>query len=171
MAVTWSFMCFHGAAGDKVEIWAQDLKKNGPIQPLIKDLDARSFGFAVGDEMFLQTNYKAPKGKVMMLDMAKPSPENWREVVPEAENAIDNVTLAGGKIWVTYVKNATSMVKVFQPDGKLAFEPSLPALGSIYDVQGRWENPAPISLMRRTRFRPRSIAATWPPASSRCGRR
>jgi len=133
---------FHGAAGDKVEVWAQDLKKNGPIQPLIKDLDARSFGFAVGDEMFLQTNYKAPKGKVMMLDMAKPSPENWREVVPEVENAIDNVTLAGGKIWVTYVKDATSMVKVFQPDGKLAFEPSLPALGAIYDVQGRWENSA-----------------------------
>ena len=133
---------FHGSAGDKVEIWAQDLKKNGPIEPLIKDLDARSFGFAVGDQMFLQTNYKAPKGKVMVLDMAKPSPENWREVVPEAENAIDSVTLAGGKIWVAYVKNAISVVKVFQPDGKLAFEPTLPALGSIYDMQGKWENPA-----------------------------
>src|ERR1039458_9475460 len=57
-------------------------------------------------------------------------------------NTSNNITLAGGKIWVTYVKDATSMVKVFQPDGKLAFEPSLPALGSIYDVQGRWENPA-----------------------------
>ena len=45
-----------------------------------------STGFAVGDQMFLQTNYKAPKGKVMVMDMAKPSPENWREVVPEAEN-------------------------------------------------------------------------------------
>ncbi len=138
---------FHGAAGDKVEIWVQDLqkqdlKRNGPIEPLIKDLDARSFGFAVGDQMFLQTNYKAPKGKVMVMDMAKPSPENWREVVPEAENAIDSVTLAGGKIWVAYVKNATSIVKVFRPDGKLAFEPSLPALGSIYDVQGKWENAA-----------------------------
>jgi prolyl oligopeptidase len=131
---------FHGAAADKVEIWAQNLKVNGPIEPLIKDLDARSLGFAVGDQMFLQTNYKAPKGKVMTLDMAKPSPENWRVVVPEAEDAIDSVSLAGGKIWVTYVKNATSIVKVFQPDGKLLFQPSLPALGSVYDVQGRWEN-------------------------------
>lgn len=132
----------HGAAADKVEIWVQDLKTNGPIEPVIKDMDARFFGFAIGGEMFLQTNYKAPKGRVMVLDLAKPSPENWREVVPEAENAIDGVTLAGGKIWVGYVENATSMVKVFQPDGKLAFELSLPALGSIYDVQGKWENPA-----------------------------
>ncbi len=132
----------HGSAADKVEIWAQDLKTNGPIEPLIKDLEARSFGFAVGNQLFLQTNYKAPKGKVMVLDMAKPAPENWREVVPEAENAIDNVTFVGGKILVTYVKNATSMVKAFQPDGKLAFELSLPALGSVYDLQGKWENQA-----------------------------
>jgi prolyl oligopeptidase len=131
----------HGSAADKVEIWVQDLKRKGPIEPLIKDLDARFFGSAVGDEIFLQTNYKAPKGRVMVMDLTKPSPESWREVVPEADDAIDNVTLAGGKVWVSYVKNATSMVKVFQPDGKLAFEPNLPALGSIRDIQGRWENP------------------------------
>jgi len=132
----------HGSAADKVEIWAQDLKKNGPIEPVIKDIDARFFGFAVGDQLFLQTNYKAPNGRVMALDFGRPAPENWREVVPEAENAIDNVTLAGGKILVVYVKNATSVVKAFQPDGKFAFALSLPALGTVYDVQGRWENPA-----------------------------
>ncbi len=132
----------HGSAADKVEIWVQDLKTHGPIEPVIKDLDARFFGFAVGNELFLQTNYRAPKGRVMALDLAKPSPQNWREVVPEAENAIDNVTLAGGKIWVAYVENAASKVKVFQPDGKLAFEPNLPALGTVFDVQGKWENPA-----------------------------
>jgi len=131
----------HGSAADKVEIFAQDLKKTGPITPLITDLDARFFGFAVGDELFLQTNYKAPSGRVMALNMAKPAPENWREVVPEAETAIDSVTLAGGKILVAYVRNATSVVKAFQPDGKLAFDVSLPALGAVYDVQGRWENP------------------------------
>ncbi len=131
---------FYGSAADKVEIWVQDLKKKGPIEPLIKDMDARFFGFAVGDKLFLQTNYKAPKGRIMLLDMAKPAPENWREVIPEAENAIDNVTFAGGKILVAYVKNAASVVKAFQPDGKMAFELSLPALGAIYDVQGKWEN-------------------------------
>jgi prolyl oligopeptidase len=132
----------HGSAADKVEIWVQDLNKKGPIEPVIKDLDARFFGFAVGNELFLQTNYKAPKGRVMALDLTKPSAENWREVVPEEETAIDNVTLAGGKILVAYVKNATSLVKAFQPDGKLAFELTLPALGSVYDLQGKWEIPA-----------------------------
>ena len=130
----------HGSAADKVEIWAQDLKKNGSIEPLIKDLDARTFGFAVGDEMFLHTNYKAPKGRIMALNMAKPAPENWREVVPESANAIDNVTWAGGKILINYVHNATSLLKAFQPDGKLAFDLNLPALGSVFDIQGKWEH-------------------------------
>ena len=132
----------HGSAADKVEVWAQDLKTKGPIEPVIKDLDARTFSFAVGDELFLFTNYKAPKGRVMVTNLAKPAPENWREVVPEAENAIDSVRVAGGKMLVAYVKNATSMVKAFEPDGKVAFEVSLPALGSVYDVQGKWENAA-----------------------------
>ena len=132
----------YGSAADKVEIWAQDLKTNGPIDPLIKDLAARSYGFPVGDKLFLQTNYKAPNGRVMVMDISKPAIENWREVVPEAENAIDNVTLAGGKILVNYVENATSTVKAFQPDGKVAFELTLPALGAVYDLQGKWENAA-----------------------------
>src|ERR1700722_372186 len=130
----------HGSAADKVEIWAQDLKKNGSIEPLIKDLDARTFGFAVGDEMFLHTNYQAPKGRIMALNMAKPAPEYWREVVPESENAIDNVTWTGGKILINYVHNATSLLKAFQPDGKLAFDLNLPALGSVFDIQGKWEH-------------------------------
>ncbi|MGA9642221.1 MAG: prolyl oligopeptidase family serine peptidase [Terriglobales bacterium] len=132
----------HGSAADKVEIWAQDLKTMGAIQPVIKDIDARFFGFPVGDHLFLETNYKAPKSKIMMLDLANPAPEKWREVVPEADTAIDNVALAGGKILVTYVKNATSVVKAFEPDGKLAFEVKLPALGSALDVQAKWENEA-----------------------------
>jgi prolyl oligopeptidase len=132
----------HGSAADKVEIWVQDLKTNGPIEPVIKDIDARFFASAVGDELFLQTNYKAPKGRVMVANLAKPAPENWRELVPESENAIDSVTLAGGKILVSYVKNATAMVKAFDPTGKLAFELSLPTLGAISDLQGRWENQA-----------------------------
>jgi len=89
----------HGSAADKVEIFAQDLKKNGPITPLITGLDARFFGFPVGDDLYLQTNYKAPNGRVMALNMAKPAPENWREVVPESDTAIDSVNLAGARSW------------------------------------------------------------------------
>lgn len=131
---------FYGSAADKVDVYTQDLKANGPIQPVIKDIAARFYAYCGDDELYLHTNYKAPKGRVMALNLAKPSMENWREVVPETDTAIDSVSVAGGKIVVAYVKNASSVLRAFQPDGKLAFEAKLPALGSVYDLQSRWEN-------------------------------
>jgi prolyl oligopeptidase len=77
---------------------------------------------------------------VLAVDYAHPEREHWREVVPESDTAIDGVFLSGGKIVVAYVKNATSQVKVFQPDGKQVRELEFPALGSVGDIQTRWEN-------------------------------
>ena len=73
-----------------------------------------------GDQLFLHTNWKAPHGRVLAVDFANPARDRWREVVPESDTAIDNVALAGGKILVTYVRNVSSQVRVFRPDGKLA---------------------------------------------------
>ena len=130
----------NGSACDKAEIWLQDLSTHGPIEPLVKDIDARFFPYPGGDHLFLHTNWQAPHGRVLSVDYADPKREHWREVVPESDTAIDGVFLSDGKIVVAYVKNATSQVKVFQPDGKQDRELEFPALGSVGDIQTRWEN-------------------------------
>ena len=130
----------HGSSADKVEVWVQDLTKKGPLELLTKGIDARFFAFAGGDQLFLQTNWNAPHGRVLAADFANPGRDHWREVVPEGEDSIDSVALAGGRILVSYVKNATSAVKMFQPDGKPVGEIALPALGSVTGIQSRWEN-------------------------------
>jgi prolyl oligopeptidase len=129
----------HGASADKTEIWLQDLVKQGPIVPVVKDIDARFLAFPGGDQLFLQTNWKAPNGRVLAVDFAHPSLDKSREIVPESDTAIDSVTLAGGKILVSYVKNASSQVKLFAPGGKPTGEIAFPALGSASDIQSRWD--------------------------------
>jgi prolyl oligopeptidase len=131
----------HGSAADKTEIWLQDLATKGPIKPLVKDIDARFFAFPAGDQLFLHTNWKAPHGRVLAVDFAHPEQEHWQEVVPETDTAIDNVVLGGGQLLVSYVKNASSQVKAYSPDGKQAREISVPPLGSTFDIQSKWENP------------------------------
>ncbi len=131
----------NGSACDKAEIWLQDLTTHGPIEPLVKDIDARFFPFAGGDRLFLQTNWQAPRGRVLAVDFAHPEREHWHELIPESDTAIDSVALSGGKLIVAYVKNATSEVKVFEPSGKLAGNLEFPALGSVTDIQTRWETP------------------------------
>jgi prolyl oligopeptidase len=130
----------NGSACDKAEIWLQDLNTHAAIEPLVKDIDARFFPYAGGDHLFLHTNWKAPHGRVLAVDYAHPEREKWQEVVPESDTAIDGVFLSGGKVVVAYVKNAASDVKVFNPDGKVVRNLEFPALGSVSDIQTRWEN-------------------------------
>lgn len=128
----------YGSAADKVEIWTQDLAAHGEIKPLVKDIDARFFAFPGGDTLFLQTNWKAPHGRVLAANFDEPDQSKWREIVPEGSDAIDAVTLAGGKIFVSYEHNASSSLKVYSADGKSSSELKLPGLGSVGQISGRW---------------------------------
>ena len=129
----------HGASADKTEVWLQNLVKKGPIVPVIKDIDARFLAFPGGDQLYLQTNWKAPRGRVLAIPLAGATLDKAREVVPQGDNAIDSVALTDGKLLVSYVKNASSQVKLFSADGKPAGEMTFPALGSVSDVQSRWD--------------------------------
>ncbi|HVP49953.1 MAG TPA: prolyl oligopeptidase family serine peptidase [Candidatus Bathyarchaeia archaeon] len=133
---------FHGSAADKTEIWLQDLAKKGPIVPVVKDIDARFFAFPGGNRLYLQTNWKAPHGRILAIGLADPSLERSPEIVPEDDTAIDSVNLGAGKIIVSYVKNASSVVKVFTADGKPAGKMTFPALGSTFGMQSRWDQKA-----------------------------
>jgi prolyl oligopeptidase len=130
----------HGSAAEKVEIWTQELTKKGPFEQLTKGIDARFFAFAGDSQLFLQTNWNAARGRVLAVDFAHPARDRWREIIPESDATLDTMTVAGGKILVSYVKNVNSSVKIFHPDGKPAGEVAFPAPGSTEGIQSRWEN-------------------------------
>jgi prolyl oligopeptidase len=129
---------FYGSAAERTEIYFQDLEKQGPIRPLVNDIPARFFGEVGGDHIFLHTNWKAPKGRVLEADLGNPARENWREIVPESDVAIESVSLAGGKLFVRYIRNASSQVKVFDSAGAHVRDIELPAIGSVGQFEGRW---------------------------------
>ncbi len=130
---------FYGSAADKVEVWTQDLAANGPIAPLVNDLDARFYAYAGGDRLYLQTNWNAPRGRILSVDWKHPERANWREVVPEGPDAIDgNISVAAHHLFVTYVHDAASLLKVYDAGGK-AEDLKFPSVGTIYAVSGHWE--------------------------------
>jgi len=129
---------FYGSAAERTEIYFQDLQKNGPIRPLVNDIPARFFGEIGGDHIFLQTNWKAPKGRILAADLTNPARENWRQIVPETDNAIEAFSLAGGKLVVDYTQNASSQVKVFDSAGTHVRDIELPAIGTVEEFNGRW---------------------------------
>ena len=127
----------YGAAGDQTEIYYLDVAAQGPIRPVVKDVPARFFGEVGGDHLYLHTNWKAPKGRILAVDLRDPARERWQEVVPEGDSAIESLTLGGGNLLVNYLENASSRIKVFDDTGKYLRDVPLPSVGSAF-VVARW---------------------------------
>ena len=102
---------------------------------------ARFFGDISGDGLFLLTNWKAPKERILAVDLKNPARENWREVVPEGDSAIEDFSLAGGRLAVKYTVNAHSQLRIFDASGHSVRELELPAVGSVGEIEGRWTSP------------------------------
>jgi len=131
----------HGSSGDDGELYFQDLKSGGPIQTIVKGEHARFFAQAAGNTLMVETNLDAPNGRVLAIDLEHPARDQWKQVVPESDSSIESTAVVGGKILVEYLRNATSQVKIFTPDGKPAGELPLGTLGSISAFSGRWSSP------------------------------
>ncbi len=130
----------YGSAGDRTEIYIQDLAGNGPIVPIVNDLAARFSGELAGERFFMQTNWKAPNGRVLVVDLSHPERDRWREVIPESDSVIEDVSLASGRLFVNYLHNVRSLLEVFDPEGRHERDIDLPALGSASGISGRWKS-------------------------------
>jgi prolyl oligopeptidase len=129
----------HGSAADRTEVYYQDVAGDGPIRPVVNDLAARFFGSVGGDQLFLHTNWKAPKSRILAVDLENPARDRWREVVPESDAPIEGLSLVGGKLVVHYTRNVSSQLRIFEPDGKHIRDVTLPAIGTAR-LGGRWES-------------------------------
>jgi len=130
----------YGASNDRTDVYYKDLRNNGAITPLVNDV-AASFTVDEGsDHFYLQTNWNAPKNRIVSVDIAHPEKANWKTIVPEGDVPIQGMSLVGGKIGVSYSKNASSLLKLFDTDGKLVRDVSLPTIGSASQISGRWNS-------------------------------
>jgi prolyl oligopeptidase len=128
----------HGSAGDKTELYFQDLKTNGPVTTIVNDISAGFSPDIAGDHLYVVTNWNAPNRQVFDVDLKKPTRENWRKVVPEGASVITGVSAVGGKLFVSYLENVASRIKVFDPSGKQVREIAFPTLGTSSGMLGEW---------------------------------
>ena len=133
----------YGSAATKVDIWVADLEKNGEATLLTKGIDARFSVATAGDRVILFTNWKAPRGRVLAVRFDDLAPDHWKEVVPESEAAIDydNCGVTGEDVFVSYVRDVSSEVRVLGMDGKLAKKLEFPMQGAVDEVRGKWGSP------------------------------
>lgn len=119
------------------DLWVADFQQylaTGKLEKRVVTVgqEANSFGYVDGDTLYVQTNLGAPNGRVDAYDL-RASGDAWkpRTVVAErAGMAIQGVSVARGRLAVDYLKNATSVLEVFDSAGKSQGELKLPGIGS-----------------------------------------
>jgi prolyl oligopeptidase len=122
-----------GKAKDGNALWYYDSKSaDKTFKPIVKEAGDYDYSFIdeVNGKFLLSTNDGALNQKIVLVDPINPSKENWKTVVDEKPENIAGISSAGGKLFITYLKDVTSRVYVYDYNGKLEKEVKLPALGT-----------------------------------------
>ena len=93
----------------------------------------------IGDDIFILTNYKAPKYRLIKININQPAEGNWTEIIPEKENVLESVRLASGKIVARYMVDAHSEIDIYLYDGTFDSAIVLPGIGSVDSFSGKKE--------------------------------
>lgn len=85
-----------------------------------------------GSRLYVVTDKDAPKYQLLAIDIhGKPGYENWKKIIPEADDLLEGVTLSNGKLVARYLKDVTTRMYVFDTDGKKEHEIELPGLCKV----------------------------------------
>lgn len=119
--------------GNGNTLYVRDLRQpNSQFIQMTSDVNAFHYTIeTIGDKIYVLTNYRAPRNRLLVADLKNPGVDSWKELVAESENVLTSAEVIGGKLLLTYSKDASDHAYVYSLDGKLEHEVTLPTIGSV----------------------------------------
>ena len=123
-------------------VFYQDLEdENAIIKELISDfIGSFSFVEHEGSLFWFRTDYNAPKGRLIGIDINQPEAENWQEIVPENEKTLEGISVLNNQFILDYLQDARSKLQIHSLDGNYIKDIALPAIGSVGGFNGKRED-------------------------------
>lgn len=124
---------YESGAGRGNALYMKDLRRPGSSTIQLADnLDFSYYPVDVlGDRILFFTNDGAPKYKLMEASVSKPQFKDWKDLVPESDAVLSNASIMGGKLILTYDRDASNHSYIYDLGGNEISEINLPALGSV----------------------------------------
>ena len=113
------------------QVFVQDLNGGGRIVELLTGFDAEyDFIGNRGREFWFATDSGAPNRRVLAIEIDKPQPAHWRELIPETEHVLQGVSHVGGELSGALIEMAMGLL-------------------TSPDYNDRWNNyPAGVNTLR-----------------------
>lgn len=104
-----------------------------PVERLVINFD-HSYTFLGNDGSlwWFQTSDGEGRGRVVGIDITKPDPKHWVEIIAEQDETLNSVSLIGDRFVASYLKDAREQLKVFGTAGNFLYDLKLPFLGGRY---------------------------------------
>ncbi|MCE1228174.1 MAG: prolyl oligopeptidase family serine peptidase [Firmicutes bacterium] len=125
----------------KNRVFIKDLRKaDSPVTPLFGNYDAqyRVLGND-GGTFYVQTDFNAPRGRLVAVNLKQPEPAHWKDLIPQAagRDVIGGANLIGNTFAITWRIDALNVVRLYDLKGKFQQEIKMPTVGSLSGFGGQ----------------------------------
>ena len=95
----------------------------------------------IGNQLYVYTNYKAPRYKLIKISLNHPKAEDWETVIPEKEDLLEGVSFCQNKLVSNYLHKVSSKMYIHSLSGKVEKEITLPGICKVNAINsGRDQN-------------------------------
>jgi len=98
------------------------------------DFEHSFVGINNGNLLFM-TNENAPTYKLISINPTQPAKENWQTIIPASDNLLESVSMANGKLLVSYLADVTNHLYSYSLQGEKEQEIILPGLGQVAGIE------------------------------------
>lgn len=138
----------HVGTDDRYRVFYKDLRDPLAMPvPLIRDFE-NEYSFIGNDDavFYFKTDFEAPLGRVVAIDIRKASKQieeegnipalPIKEIIPEQPEAMRDVTIIANLLVVESLKDAKTKVTIYRKSGELLRDVEFPAIGSAFGFRG-----------------------------------
>lgn len=126
-----------GVPARRVDILYRDLRKDdSPFVQLVWGIDSRFRVLYDRDRWYVETDYKAPKGRILEA-RAGTMPDAWTTIVPEGADVIDDVSIVGHRLFVHTLHDVNPHTAIYSLTGERLGELKYNGIGTASGLYGR----------------------------------
>ncbi|MDX2270990.1 MAG: prolyl oligopeptidase family serine peptidase [Cyanobacteriota bacterium] len=120
-------------------LFYKDLRDpNSPVVELISEFEAEyRFVEHEGSRFWLVTDWQAPRKRLIAIDITHPDKEHWQEIIPQAQETLESISLIHDQFVVFYLQDAHTQIQIYDRDGCYQRTFPLPGLGSAGGFVGK----------------------------------
>jgi prolyl oligopeptidase len=129
----------HLGTDDRYRVLYRDLAEPFTMPVDLIDNFENEYTFLGNDAtvFYFKTDVDAPRKRIIAIDVKRPDRANWREVIPQGDDAMVGAGIIGNMFVVETLQDAKTHIGLYAIDGTPVREVAFPGIGSADGFEGR----------------------------------